>query len=147
MLSLVKNKKRCLLVLRTVGFILGTACAALFIVGLFYRIIPQLIVLSAMFYIGAATEVKKEMYRVRFLDCYFVKDGGPTEEKTLYVPPEMKINKLLSSLSGRYVYIIVVTHGEKEIARLSGRAIEDLFLGDRDMSIGRYLSQNNLVGV
>ncbi|MBO4538820.1 MAG: site-2 protease family protein [Clostridia bacterium] len=148
LLSLAKNKKRCLLLLRGCGYFFGVACAALFIVGLFVSPTVNMLILSVMFFVGAASETKKENFRMLVSDSYLLKDMNlPIEEKTLYVRSSMKVARLLSSLGGRYLYRIFVVKGNKEIAYLEGQAIEKLFLADRSKTVEEYLDQNNLVGV
>ena len=134
--------------MRVIGVVFGCLSAALFIVGLFYRPVPYLVFLSAMFFIGATSDVKKEMYRLIATNNYLTKDrSDPMEEKVLLVSPKTKIRKVCSSLRGPYLYRIVVVSGSKKIACLDEQAIEKMFFVERDMSMGEFLVQNSLVGV
>ena len=148
LLCLVDKKKRCLLVLRVLGYVFGTVTGVLFFVGLFFRPAPNLLLLSIMFFIGASTEVKKEMFRVSLVENYFINDlTKPIEEKTVCVLADLPLKRLVENLSGRYSYRIRVIDEGKEIAFLEGKAIENMFYADGDRTVGEYLIQNNLVGV
>ncbi len=148
LISLAKNKKRCLAVLRGFGCFSASRPPRFFFIGMFVSPTVNLLILSVMFFVGAMTETKKESFRLLVSDSYLLKDMNmPLEEKTLYVRSSMRIARLLSALGGRYLYRIFVVKGDKEIAYLEGQAIENLFLADRSKTVEEYLYQNNLVGV
>ena len=148
LLCVASNKRRCLLALRIVGIVLGAASAVLFIVGLFVSPAFYLLALSVMLFSGAASEAKKESFRLCFSDSFLLREFNlPLEEKTLYVRSSMRVGRLISSLGGRYLYRIFVVKEEKEIAYLEGKAIEKLFFADRTETLEDFLTQNSLVGV
>ncbi len=148
LLGTCENKKRCLIFVRTIGWIMGGVFAVLFVVSLFYSPAIHLVFIAVMFFEGATSEVKKEVFRVTITENYFMREKGePHEEKTLRVDEGMKIGKLCLRLSGEYCYIIKIYKKDKEIACLGGQAIENMFYSDRDLTVGEYAYQNNLLGV
>ncbi len=148
LLSLVKNKHRCLCFLQIFGFVMGVLTAVLFVVGLFIHPTPYLLFLSVMFFIGAASDVKNESFRLCVSQSFLLRDSDkPVEEKTLYVPSSLSIGRLIRHFDGKYLYRVFVVKEEKEIAYLEGKAIENLFFADKSETLEEYLAQNNLVGV
>lgn len=147
-LALAKNKRRCLRFLRAFGFVMGVLAAVLFIVGLFVYPTPYLLFLSVMFFIGAASDVKNESFRLLIAHSFLLRDKNkPVEEKTLYAPSSLTIGRLTRDIDGRYLYRVFVVKEEKEIAYLEGKAIENLFFADKSETLEEYLAQNSLVGV
>lgn len=147
-LALVKNKKKCLFFLRVFGIVMGVVTAVLFIIGLFIRPVPYLLFLSVMFFTGAVSDVKNESFRLLISHSFLLREtDAPLEEKTLYAPSSMKVGRLIRDFDGRYLYRVFVMKGEKEIAYLEGKAIENLFFVDRSETLEEYLAQNSLVGV
>ena len=147
-LCLTDKKMLCLRLMRGLGILFGAASLVLFIVGLFYYPTLDPLFLSVMFFMGATTEVKKEMFRVALSDNYFMNDlTAPIEEKTICVLSSLPLKKLIDGLDGRFLYRVKVIQEGKEIALLEGKAIENVFYADGSATVEEYLSQNKRVGV
>ncbi len=143
LLSAVKDKLRCLKILRITGLVVAAICLVLFVISAFFKISYSLFLVSCMLISGILNDSKKEKYTLLFKRAYYVKDfNKPLIKKELFVFPTMKIKKLLSSLTDSALYTVsVLDKGMKIQKVLNDKDLENMFFYDKEKTVGEYVSE------
>lgn len=143
LLSAVKDKLKCLKIMRITGLVVAAVCLVLFIISAFFKISYSLFLVSCMLISGILNDSKREKYMLLFKRAYYVKDfDKPLIKKELFVFPTMKIKKLLSSLSDSALYTVsVLDKGMKVKKVLDDKDLENMFFYDKEKTVGEYVSE------
>jgi len=140
-LSAVKNKKRCLKLLKILSAAAAAVCLALFVVSAFFKISYSLFLVALILISGIMTDGEKERYRLIFNSAYYLKDcSKPLKKEELCVTPSLKIKKLLRELKNDAIYVVTVLDGNLKIKKVLGdEDLEKMFFFDSEKTVGDFL--------
>lgn len=112
-LSFAKNKLNALKILRIMGIAGSIAFMGLFIVSAFFKINFTFGIISVTLFIGATNGTKNQCYTEICSFLYELKDyAKPLERCELIVNYNMKLQKLIMSLSSKKIYTIQIIDNE-----------------------------------
>lgn len=142
-LSFVKNKTRCLKLLRAAGCAGSFICAGLFVLSAFFTISYSLAIVSVMLFLGATADADREKYIQLCREIYYLKDfSRPIVKRELYVHTSARVSALLRELKSDYIYTVYVIDGELNVLRtLEGAELEQLFYMEKSRPMAAVLKE------
>lgn len=144
-LSAVKNKEKCLKVLKIFSVSVAIVCLVLFVVSAFFTIAYPLFLVAFMLLCGVFTDGKEEKYTLIFNKAYYLKDcSKPLEKRELFVLPSLKIKRLLHELKNDAFYSVSVLDQNMKIQRvLNDDDLERMFFFDKNKTVNDFIQSTS----
>lgn len=149
LLSMVKNKKRCLRILTVVGYIASFTFAALFVASAFYKIVYSFAIVSVMLFIGASVEAEKEKYVLFCKEFFCIRDlSRPLRKIELYVHTSAPVGSVTKELTSDAFYTVNIVDGNMRILKkLEGTELEKLFFTEKSRPMAALLRKDDSVSL
>lgn len=139
-LSVAKNKSKCLSFLRILSLVVAIICFVAFFVSAFFKISYALFLTGCMLLSGVSKEGSDEKYRLLISRAYYIKDcSRPLEKKELCVFPSLPIKRLLRHLNGNTLYTVCLLDENMKIKKVfTDEDLEKMFFFDKEKTVGEY---------
>lgn len=149
LLSMVKNKKRCLRILTVTGYAASFVFAALFVASAFFRIVYSFALVSVMLFIGASVEAEKEKYVLFCKEFFCIRDlSRPLKKIELYVHTSAPVGSVTRELTSEAVYTVNIVDGNLNVLKkLEGTDLEKLFFTEKSRPMAALLKKNDSINL